>query len=311
MQIATPTIPPSLSPLTAYPPSEALKAWAETAPLQTIPDMFRASVEAHPDANFLGAKVDGSWKYLTYRQTQEKALAVASALLDLGMKPGDRVAVIANNSPEWALTDLGTQQAAGVLTPLFPSLAPGAAGHDLAVGREADLHALQGRPDGAQDGPAHPVDGQHGAGLGQPVALHHGRPRADEEAAHVRPQGRAAGEEEAHAAAGLGAHLRQHQPVGQPVLRAVVPGDAALLPLRFVALAGPQTPLEHGLLPARPRGHRRLHPVMDGLVDARDAGDDGGVDLLQVLPQLLDALGVGDGASGSHHPVVHAALQHV
>ena len=47
----------------------------------------------------------------------------ASALIELGLLPADRVALIATNRPEWVITDLGTMHAACIHTPLYPSLA--------------------------------------------------------------------------------------------------------------------------------------------------------------------------------------------
>ena len=55
---------------------------------------------------------------LSYRELDERATAVAGALIDAGVGPGDRVAIWAPNGPEWLLTALGTLGAGAALVPV-------------------------------------------------------------------------------------------------------------------------------------------------------------------------------------------------
>jgi long-chain acyl-CoA synthetase len=54
---------------------------------------------------------------LTYREVYDRAQQVASGLQSLGIQPGDRVALIAENSPRWAIADLGSLMAGAVNVP--------------------------------------------------------------------------------------------------------------------------------------------------------------------------------------------------
>ncbi|HLK78557.1 MAG TPA: FadD3 family acyl-CoA ligase [Streptosporangiaceae bacterium] len=55
---------------------------------------------------------------LSYRELGTRVAAVAGALIDGGLRPGDRVAVWAPNTCEWVLTALGALSAGGVLVPV-------------------------------------------------------------------------------------------------------------------------------------------------------------------------------------------------
>jgi HIP---CoA ligase len=55
---------------------------------------------------------------LSYREVGTRVAAVAGALIDGGLRPGDRVAVWAPNTCEWVLAALGALSAGGVLVPV-------------------------------------------------------------------------------------------------------------------------------------------------------------------------------------------------
>lgn len=105
--------------------AEPVKKWAESAPVKTIPALFRRAISEKNAGNkkFLGAKVDGVYRYETYSQIQTKVHQFASALIELGFSPNDRGALISNNRPEWVVVDLGIMHAGGIHVPLYPTLA--------------------------------------------------------------------------------------------------------------------------------------------------------------------------------------------
>lgn len=59
---------------------------------------------------------------VTYRDLRRRAHACASRLADLGVHPGDRVALIAKNSPEWAIAFFGILATGAAAVPLDPTL---------------------------------------------------------------------------------------------------------------------------------------------------------------------------------------------
>ena len=80
--------------------------------------LFAERAKAHPDREFL---VFGS-RRMTYGQVEREALALAAALVRLGLQPGDRLAVDLPNWPEWVVTFLAAAYRGIVLVPLDPSL---------------------------------------------------------------------------------------------------------------------------------------------------------------------------------------------
>jgi long-chain acyl-CoA synthetase len=74
-----------------------------------------------PDAVALREKPLGLWRDVTWADYWDRAQLVGHALLALGLEPGDRVAVHAENRPAWVFTDYGTQAARGICVGLYPT----------------------------------------------------------------------------------------------------------------------------------------------------------------------------------------------
>ena len=68
---------------------------------------------------FLAAKRDGQWQSLSWRETAEQVCLLAEALRRLGLEDGDRVVLVSENRPEWAIADLAIMAAGCVTTPAY------------------------------------------------------------------------------------------------------------------------------------------------------------------------------------------------
>ncbi len=77
-----------------------------------------------PTAAFLSYKDvrDNKWKSYTYQETYERVLKAAQLLLDAGIQPNDKVALISANCPEWNFADLAIQMIGGVCVPMYPTI---------------------------------------------------------------------------------------------------------------------------------------------------------------------------------------------
>ncbi|GAB4142873.1 MAG: AMP-dependent synthetase/ligase [Bacteroidia bacterium] len=73
-------------------------------------------------ADALAAKVNGAWKKWSFDELKTSAHILAAGFLDTGLQPGDRVAVISNNRPEWNIADYATQLSGCVLVPIYPTI---------------------------------------------------------------------------------------------------------------------------------------------------------------------------------------------
>ncbi|NQX99158.1 MAG: long-chain fatty acid--CoA ligase, partial [Flavobacteriales bacterium] len=76
----------------------------------------------NPKIDAFTQKEDGKWVSLSSEAFINKAKKFSTGLLELGLKKGDKVAVISNNRTEWHLTDLAVQQVGIVNAPLYPNI---------------------------------------------------------------------------------------------------------------------------------------------------------------------------------------------
>ena len=93
-----------------------------SAPLTTINDLFcRIAAAANPRA-ILWQNEFGNWQPLSSDQIYQRVHALAEAFLSWGAKKGDRIALIAENRWEWAVTDFAILAVNAVNVPIYPTL---------------------------------------------------------------------------------------------------------------------------------------------------------------------------------------------
>ena len=68
---------------------------------------LQSNVEKYGNRTALRYKRDGEWIDISWRSFGEMSDAVAKALIETGIKENDKIAIFANNCPEWTITDLG------------------------------------------------------------------------------------------------------------------------------------------------------------------------------------------------------------
>ncbi len=93
---------------------------------KTLAELFLHAVEKHNCADALNYKKDGAWRAISSDEMLERIENIALGLYSLGLRKGDRAAIIAANSPEWTLTDAGCQFAGIIDAPIYTTLAPNA-----------------------------------------------------------------------------------------------------------------------------------------------------------------------------------------
>ncbi len=81
--------------------------------------MFFDRARARGDGPFLSAKHDGAWRAITWCEAADRVCLMAEALRGLGLKDGDRVALVSENRPEWCLADLAIMAAGLVTVPTY------------------------------------------------------------------------------------------------------------------------------------------------------------------------------------------------
>lgn len=90
--------------------------------MKTIIELFETSVEKFRDRIYLMEKRDGKYEGITYLQTHEQVLRFAAGLIQLGIQKGDRIGLISEGRPDWAISELGILYAGGINVPLSTKL---------------------------------------------------------------------------------------------------------------------------------------------------------------------------------------------
>ena len=88
----------------------------------TITEMFANSIRQYGTKAALSSKIDGSYQDISYTELGERVENFALGLIELGVERGDRVVLLSENRPEWAIADLAIIAAGGVNVPMFPTL---------------------------------------------------------------------------------------------------------------------------------------------------------------------------------------------
>lgn len=75
-----------------------------------------------PLSDAIATKVNGEWVKISTQEYVNNATHISSALVEKGIEPGDKVALIsANNRYEWNIMDIGILQAGAIDVPMYPT----------------------------------------------------------------------------------------------------------------------------------------------------------------------------------------------
>ncbi|GJG85110.1 AMP-binding protein [Gemmatimonadetes bacterium T265] len=99
----------------------AARGGARPAP-GTVTQLFFDAVRRYDRADAMLHKQDGRWAPIAHRTVLERVRRVSLGLADLGLAPGDRVALLCENRPEWAVADYGCLTGRLASVPIYPTL---------------------------------------------------------------------------------------------------------------------------------------------------------------------------------------------
>lgn len=91
------------------------------AQLQTPADMIIKWANERPDDVYLKQIINRKFVNYTYASVADKALRLVTAFQQLGIQPGDRIALISKNCAEWFICDLAMMLGGYVSVPIFPT----------------------------------------------------------------------------------------------------------------------------------------------------------------------------------------------
>ncbi|WP_249791027.1 long-chain fatty acid--CoA ligase [Bradyrhizobium sp. SRL28] len=120
MRTTHPTVQAGSAKSTSAPDTTSLQSTLQNGAI-TIPQLLQKRAELHGDKLALREKDFGIWNRYSWSHYYETARSVALGLLSLGLKPGDRVAIAGEDTPEWFYADLGTQMIGAVAVGIYPT----------------------------------------------------------------------------------------------------------------------------------------------------------------------------------------------
>jgi long-chain acyl-CoA synthetase len=120
MRTTHPTVQAGSVKSTSAPDTMSLRSTLQNTAI-TIPQLLRLRAELQGDKLALREKDFGIWNRYSWNHYYETARSVALGLLSLGLKPGDRVAIAGEDTPEWFYADLGTQMIGAIAVGIYPT----------------------------------------------------------------------------------------------------------------------------------------------------------------------------------------------
>lgn len=85
-------------------------------------DILTQLQEKYNKHDILSAKENGQWRNYSTKDFADNVNFLSYGLLNLGITKDDKIAIIANNRPEWNFTDYAIQQTGAVTVPIYPTI---------------------------------------------------------------------------------------------------------------------------------------------------------------------------------------------
>ena len=94
----------------------------EIPPETTFPKLLNDLAERYGDTRVgLQEKHYGIWQPITWAGYRRRVRDFAHGLADLGVQPGEVVAVLGDNRPEWLISELGAQSLGACVVGIYPT----------------------------------------------------------------------------------------------------------------------------------------------------------------------------------------------
>ena len=82
-------------------------------------DFIRFQEEHYPQACAFAGRINGDWRRYSVEEVIRVSTEISKGLIALGVAPGDRIAIVSENRPEWSLVDIGILQTGAISVPIF------------------------------------------------------------------------------------------------------------------------------------------------------------------------------------------------
>ena len=93
-------------------------------PASNFPDLFFHQARAFGEKTALRHKDFGIWNRISWREYAQSVQEIAAGYLAYGISPGDRIAILGENRPEWLVCHVAAMAAGGVTCGIYPTSSP-------------------------------------------------------------------------------------------------------------------------------------------------------------------------------------------
>src|SRR3954468_6457910 len=90
----------------------------------TIADLVELAALRYADSPAIRHKTGGEWRDVSYAELGTIVSEVGRGLIDVGIQPGDRVAILCATRPEWTYVDFAITSTGAVVVPIYPTNSP-------------------------------------------------------------------------------------------------------------------------------------------------------------------------------------------
>jgi len=95
----------------------------EETKASSVPGLCLNAALKHSKKDALNHKISGQWVNISAEDFVERVRNVALGLADFGIKPGDRIALLSENRPEWSIADLAILSLGAINVPIYTTQA--------------------------------------------------------------------------------------------------------------------------------------------------------------------------------------------
>jgi long-chain acyl-CoA synthetase len=92
--------------------------------VETISQLFINTIRSYPKDNLLMYKKGGKYVSISSRDVWDRVRFLSLGLRSLGLQPRDKLIILGENCPDWAMTDFAALCAGATTVPIYPTLMP-------------------------------------------------------------------------------------------------------------------------------------------------------------------------------------------
>jgi len=92
--------------------------------VETISQLFLNTVKTYIKDDLMLYKKEGQYVPISTREFAEKVRHFSLGLRELGLGPGDKLIILSENRPEWAISDISNLCLGGITVPIYTTLVP-------------------------------------------------------------------------------------------------------------------------------------------------------------------------------------------